>query len=513
MLVVFAYIIIPNILVICLMFYSNQKLIGTGSDHASHLSIINRIKENKHKFICDYLFGYNEKYPFYPQLYHWLVSFLPERIYKYKYHYINLAVKTIEIIGFNAFLFYLYRKLAFDEIVFLYTNIVFNTFPFSYAAWNAKNTGLSARGIGLVSGQVYLYFIVAYIISGNFLILPFIFVIVFVSILLSQMALQFILLSMPFVAMTFSIPILFFLPFLAIGLFYIIMPNVAKNYLVGQFNHKRNYALFMADIFILKSRPSIYRDFFWDFWVKLKTNWKHALLYLYGNPLVELVFGFTYLWFVIYIGFTLGFIGELNIIFKLVFISLVLFFVTSFRFTRFLGEPQRYVEFTIPLISILFVIKVEWQLLLPLTIIAVLFAFIPSWVINRNFSTDNKRKKSNLDSLLVFLVRLQKKNSYVFISNDNQLLKYVAGTGHFVCKSDISRFYKNQRAFYKYHHDSSYEKLSPYAISEYYKEYAPNFLIINNELYTIDNVFCHFDKLLFITSFGRYQLYLLNNTL
>jgi hypothetical protein len=509
MLVFIAYIIIPNILVFCFMIYSNKKLIGTGSDHATHISIIKRIKDNKHSFIYDYLLGYNEKYPFYPQLYHWLVSFLPERIYRCKYHYINLAVKTIEIIAFNAFLFYLYRQLAFDEIVFLYANIVFNTFPFSYAAWNAKNSGLSARGIGLVSGQVYLFLLVAYLLSGNFLILPAIFVMVFISALLSQMALQFILLSLPLVVVTFSTPELLLLPFMALGLFYILMPNVANNFLIGQFNHKKNYALFMAGIFILKGRPSIYRDFVWDFWIKLKANWKHALIYLFGNPLLELVYGFTYMWFVIYVGLTSGFGEELNLMYKLVLISLGLFFLTSFRLTRFLGEPQRYVEFVIPLISVLFVLIHNYHIILYFLLLSILGSLVPLLIlkISNNESIIGEPPKKY--HLINYLEKRYDKRSTVLTSNDSEILKIISGLGFKICRTDYSRYYKCEKCFYKYCYNNNLSHLSPESIFEYINSYNVNVIILNDDIYGIQELKDELNEITFQLKevFGNYSMY------
>lgn len=476
------YIIILSVAVLII---TNSSNANHGSDHAFHLSTIQRIKNNRHRFIKNYLLSINEKYPFYPQLYHWLLSFLPETVYQKKFNYINLAVKVIEIIVFNIFLYYIYNTIGFERINFLYANIVFNAFPFSYSAWNAKNTGLSARGIGLVAGQSYLYLIVAYLLTGSLWILLSIFFIVFVIMLLSQITMQFVILSLPLVIVVFSVPELFPIPFVAYGLFYLIIPKVAKNYIIGQFNHKRNYALFMANIFILKNRPSIYRDFILDFWVKLRNDWRHGLIYIYTNPLVELVYGFVFLWFVVYANYSQGFAEEFKVIYKLVMISLALFFLTSFRWTRFLGEPQRYVEFGIPAMSFLFAISYSWQITAWLLLFSFLVISAPK-ILSLKFRRFDFVDR-DISNLLTLIKDSGFKNSTIFISNQTEAIKFISGLGAKICRPDVSCFYKSKKDFNK-HYYSSYSSISPHAIKEYIDNYFPDYLIIARNIYDVDEL-------------------------
>ena len=188
------FIILPSI--ISVLFMLRKKT--PGSDHPMHVAIVDRIKSNKHRFLTDYVLSLNEKYIYYPQLFHWLLSFLPEKIYKQKHLYISVFIKLLEITAFNLFFYFLYQKHPFDKINFLYANIVINVYPLSYAVWNAKNSGLSPRGIGLVMGQVYTYLIVAYALTGNLLLLLPLFITTFIILLLSLMAMQYVLLSLIF---------------------------------------------------------------------------------------------------------------------------------------------------------------------------------------------------------------------------------------------------------------------------------------------------------------------------
>ena len=477
-------ILIPSAIILGNLWIKKKTI--PGSDHALHLTLIHRIKINKNRFVENNMFYFNEKYPYYPQLYHWILSFFPEFIIKEKYNNIGVVIKAIEIIAFNFFLYYIYTNVGFEKITFLFANFIFNAFPFSYAFWNAKNTGLSARGIGLIAGQIYLYLIIVYVFSGSLWILFGIFIIVFIIWLLSQMAMQFVLLSLPLIAIIFRIPEIIIMPFISYGLFYLIMPKVAKGYILGQFNFKRNYALFMSYIFILKRRPSIYRDFFYDFWVNVKRDRKRGFLYIYQNPIIELFYGFVFLWFVIYVAIINSFPEILSNMFSLVIISLILFFITSFRLTRFLGEPQRYVEFVIPIISILFSISYSWQFASIILFLAFLIIIIPNYIINNNILFRNRN--SDRDNLFELLKKNTSQKSKICISNDNEILKFIMPLGYDICKPDYSMYYKTKSSFFNLFYDSQLEKISPLALKEYCEQFNPDFLILNNNFYSFNKL-------------------------
>ena len=424
MIEIILYILFPTIVALLVLGLSKTS---PGSDHFFHLNTIQKIKRTNHRFISGYLFSVNEKHPFYPQLYHWILSFLPEKIYSEKYKYLEIIIKAIEIIAFNLFLGYLYRTIGFNKITFLYANIVFNSFPFSYAFWNAKNTGLSARGIGLVVGQVYLYLIIIFIISGSLWLLLPIFIVVFIILLLSQMATQLVILSLPFIVIIFKVPELLLLPFLSYLLFYLLMPKIAKNYIIGQFNHKRNYALFLAKIFILNKRPSIYRDFVYDFWIRHKRGFLGSIYYFYTNPIIEVLYGFPYLWFITYDWYVGNHSDELVVLYKIVAISVGVFIVTSFRFTRFLGEPQRYIEFVLPVITFIFVVTSPPIIIFISTLISIAFVITGTLIMRRLVKSHNPL--NNKKELIEYLEILPEKKCTICISNDNDLLKELPALG------------------------------------------------------------------------------------
>jgi len=226
--------------------------------------------------------------------------------------------------------------------------------------WNAKNFGISVRGFGLLLGQLFLYFITWYYLYNNSLFLIGLFLISFCIVLSSQFTFQFILLSSVFLFILYEYIIFLFIPVCAILIFIILMPKVSWNFLMGQFGHKFNYYRFIAPKGILKERYSIWRDFIWDFWLCLFQKHDRPLAYIYKNQAVDSITGFPFL-SILLIYFSLDENVKETILGGQLFqyisipicVCIAVFILTSFRKTRFLGEPQRYIEFAIPYISIL----------------------------------------------------------------------------------------------------------------------------------------------------------------
>lgn len=478
-----------------------------GTDHQIHVNIIDRIKANKHHFLDNYILSLNEKYAWYPQLYHWMLSFLPEKIYKEKYQYVNIAVKVFDIAAFNLFLFFLYKRIGFDEILFLYANIVINAFPFSYAIWNAKNIGISGRGIGLLAGQIYTYLIVAYILTGNLLLLLAIFATIFIILLLSLMAMQYVWLSLIFFVVFFKIPEIIPLPFLTYVLFFLVMPKVAKNNIIGQFNHKRNYALYDAESFILKNRPSIYRDFVYDFWIKLREKFIGGLSYIFFNPLVEIIYGLPFLWFVIYFGAVNGFESEFRIMFLIIISALGVFLLTSLAWTRFLGEPQRYLEFVIPIITILFVLHFELVHHIILVAICVIFIFLSSFFLNKYDNSNSKYVNRN--AFVDFLKNENKYRGKICISNDNELLKFFLGVGMEIVRPDASIFINNKVEYFKNYYNNSLYIHSPIALEGFYNKFKVDLIVLNTDFYDLETLSKTFkpQKINLVKRLGKFELY------
>ena len=205
-----------------------------------------------------------------------------------------------------------------------------------------------------------------------------------------------------------------------------------------------NTGLNNAPIFILKSRPGIYRDFFYDFWKKIKNFRKDkigTINYIYTNPLIEIMHGFPFLWILIWDSFNKP-INPLSIHFwELIFITTSIFFLTSFNKTRFLGEPQRYMEFIIPLIVVQYVSTVDNSVFWWSSGIVLFFICMQQLLF---YILKNKNGNVFYYTYRYILSHIRKED--IVMSNDTNLSKFLMphcslGT------IDLTRYYKNKNDF------------------------------------------------------------------
>ena len=239
------------------------------SDESYHLGLIGRIRKNKNKFILGNDLHIGEENFAYPQFYHWLISLMSHEFVKNKSTSINYFIQSV-----NIFLFLLFCTVYLSNIhtaysTFLYlvlTGFFLFMVPFNFLSWNAKNTGLGPRQFSIFLTYLFLYFVYFNYIDSNFLYIILSTAVVFLILITSQFCFQFILFGSPLIAIFLKQWYIGLYPIIAGILFSIIFPSISKKYFRGQFWHKYLYARFLADIYILKSRFSIWRDFIYDFW-------------------------------------------------------------------------------------------------------------------------------------------------------------------------------------------------------------------------------------------------------
>ena len=449
-----------------------------GSDHYIHVSIIEKIKLNGFKYGVDKISGYNEENSTYPILFHYILARFFYNLAITKPNIIGNVINILSVIVFNFFLF---NFSGFIEFIFLLkANLVFLIFPFSYIYWNAKNMGLSARGFGLLIGQIFTYSLVLYIQDDSSLWLSIMSLFSFASLLGSQFAFQYVILisissSVLFGKLELLFPLIF-----SITSFRLLLPKFSKEFFRGQFNHKRNYALFLAPIYIFKIRPSIYRDFIYDFWirlVKLKTQKVEALYYIYSNPILELIYGFPFLWVSLYYDFNNGYNEQLTIIDSIIKLSLVIFFIISLRPFRFLGEPQRYVEFVIPLISILFLNAVPEKIQLIFILGSIIYIAITKLI----FHLFREYSNHNHDEITHYL-KINYSSETVIASNDSNFSKFLIPYFNIV-KTDLTKYFNSINEFNFYHYND-FAIHSVNGLLEFHTKYKVNLFIIKPLLYS-----------------------------
>ena len=136
-----------------------------------------------------------------------------------------------------------------------------------------------------------------------------------------------------------------------LGVFIALHPRYAAGYLRHTLRFIRTYAKELAPIYILQRRESIWRDLIWDIWRRFRTQaTPQAARYAYENSvIVILLLNPMTVWccWIALHGEDMRH-GIFGFCLSLAVCGALAAFATSFRATRFLGEPERYVEAMTP---------------------------------------------------------------------------------------------------------------------------------------------------------------------
>lgn len=340
-------------------FYFNLKKASFGSDHFVHKVIINSIKENGNKYfdsIKPWLFG---NFRGYPMLYHYILAFFPlYKVEKFHERYSNIIYNSLSIF-LAIFLFSIVSKHQPIEIdiihfILLISLVVSSTSLFD--PMNARMTGISARSIGLILGQLMVLLLIQIFLSKHCidtLILCGISIIIAIIIYLSsQFTTQFIVLLLSITSiinwniLPLSILIISFL------LYALIFRSESKHFISYQIKHKKGFIFFNPfKNNIIRSWKYFVRNFWGDLW------WNKSKLPLFfiknQNPLIKVLIGlpsitlFAYL--IIFEDNHSDFTNQQ--ISKIILTTIIIFFLTSIGKFKILGEAERYFDFVVPLIA------------------------------------------------------------------------------------------------------------------------------------------------------------------
>lgn len=356
-----------NVLLICLaiivlnfifLFKLSGFFVGKGSDHAFYDYYIQLIKENKNRFFS-YFPNFLNKTPITdPQFFFGFVSYFSVQQKKLISLLLNPIVLTIlfsmVLIVVQPLNNYLDYSLFIPKLLLLIALT-----PQYFHGQNSRIYGLSARGVGLVLFFAFMMFIYNYEQTESGYIY-FILAVVFgyliwgVSLFAQQAILFF---SLVFLVL-FNTYSLIIATITSLIVFVLIHPAYAKNYLINRWRYLIIYAKYLADRFILKHRYSVWRDWFYDFWFKKEKKITTKFSYIYTNSLFIIIFLNPFVPIALY-GYFNPVLMSNEILSSLYTFSLninlagvIIFVLTSFRLTRFLGEPERYVEIIIPFSAI-----------------------------------------------------------------------------------------------------------------------------------------------------------------
>ena len=334
---------------------------GDNSDQYFHIYLIKSIKENKNRFITkqDYVFPHKDL--FYPQLIHFLFAFFPISSFTKLSNKVPIIVAMLSNLAVYFYMKVLMAEgiIEFDNAEWIQFLLLFVLTPYTYNAANAKNTGFSARGFGLLLGFSYTFSMLFYVngFQYHYWIMIAITTLMYMS---SQFGSQFLILFSIILGVICKELTIAILPILGFMLFLLVHRKLAIVSFRGQFGHKRNYSKHLAQRFILQHRFSIWRDLIYDFYkmiLKREQSFKNILIYIYTNNFVTILAGFPLLIVIAYLLLTNNYETKNEIFLSsMVLAGFLAFFVTSFRKTRFLGEPERYIEMIMPIIVLAFLV-------------------------------------------------------------------------------------------------------------------------------------------------------------
>ncbi|HLY65913.1 MAG TPA: hypothetical protein VKU60_10300 [Chloroflexota bacterium] len=264
---------------------------------------------------------------------------------------LNPAVNSLHVLVFAVMVLLVARSSGMPPLFAGLATCAFALTPQFYHALSARNFGLSSRGTGLL--LLTVFFLAAWaagvglkpalswpsLVVSAWLLWGFSTFAQQATCILSVIILA---ISGQYVALLGAL--------LGLALFIALHPRYSLGYLRYTLSFMRAYRRELAPIYILAARKSIWRDLVWDLWLKRPGGHTEVARYAYGNSalIVLLLNPLAVLacWavlagrlpshgFVAYAG-TVTLAGMLTML------------LTSFRATRFLGEPERYVEAVAP---------------------------------------------------------------------------------------------------------------------------------------------------------------------
>jgi hypothetical protein len=328
-------------------YMQTRTLAGRGSDHQVHLFLINLIRENSHRLLSRIPRLLNESYcGAYPLFLHWLLSFLSLRQINIVALLFNPLMNVVQVV-------ILYIALKQEFVVGSGLSAMAGAIslcvaltPQFFHILSARNKGFSSRPVGLilltvcallvycVGGTSYPRLFFALAVLATYLIWGF-----------NTFAQQAVILFGSILGVVFGNWTLLLVAATSLIFFVLLHPRYAFSYLKHTSIFIKTYATDLADVFILKLRPSIWRDLVYDIWNRMLKAPKKALAYAYGNSFLIVIFLNPFVFVAVYSAWR-GNLANPFIMFcsQMAAAGLIVFVLTSFRRTRFLGEPERYVE-------------------------------------------------------------------------------------------------------------------------------------------------------------------------
>tara|TARA_X000000368_G_scaffold1664_1_gene1298 strand:+ start:7759 stop:9324 length:1566 start_codon:yes stop_codon:yes gene_type:complete len=486
------------ILYFLLLFRISYFFVGKGSDHKFYEHYTDTIKKNGNKFFS-YFPNFLNKMPIYdPQFFFKLISYLPKDKLSSVAFLLNPVL--IFLILIISILFYSSTEIQGESNFFILSLIFLISFtPQYFHQQNSRIYGLSVRGIGLL--LILIFFISIFFIentNNNFI---FICVAFIASYLIwgSNLFAQQIIIIFPFLwFLLFGDYTMIIISISSLVFFYLIHGKYSKIFITTRIRNWEIYYSILAEKFLFSYRDSIWKDWIYDFWFKKFSSLKSRLSYIYTNSFFIIIFLNPLLILAIYSFFNpLEFQDKyLNSIYifstQISLIGFLTSILTSFRFSRFLGEPERYVEAVIPFssfVSCLFLYSLNT--FTPLYILFFYFFIlnifqISTFVFLRKFHKQNI--SIHLNKITVIIENKRKDGMEIrFTSNNMDWTKLLLNT-EWKFVNYIPAVY-NCGSIHLKDLIINYPFMTPNSFNKIYKEFNLNFILLDKTIYPDYNKF------------------------
>ncbi len=352
---------------------TTQALIGArvGSDHPVHVFLTKNIRDGGYRLFVRIPRLLNTCYCAALPLYiHWIVAHFRAAAVFWCERLLNPAINTVHVAIFAGLALIVARVEGLPVFFVGLATCVFALTPQFYHALSARNFGMSARGSGLL--LLTLFFAVAYAVEAGarpvigwpalailgWLVWGFS---TFAQQALCIISVVLVVISGRYVPLVGTV--------LGLVLFVAVHPTYSFGYLKHTLRFLRAYARELAPIYILARRKSIWRDLVWDIWVSSRAGFRSAARYVYENSILVVVA----LNPMVVLACWAALAGEMpargliEYSGDVTLAGTIALLLTSFRPTRFLGEPERYAEAITPWAALcgsyLLFVRGEWRVL------------------------------------------------------------------------------------------------------------------------------------------------------
>jgi hypothetical protein len=332
----------------------SQSLISArvGSDHPAHVFMANNVRSGGYRLFVRVPRLLNTTYcGAIPMYMYWVLAHCRSAALNWQARLLNPCVNTVHV-AVVAMLGYAMARAQGLPLSFVGLAAgAFALTPQFYHALSARNFGLSARGTGLL--LLTLFLCCSYGAEAGIhaeVAWPALVILAWLIWGFSTFAQQALCIIGAILAVVSGHYIPLIGALLGLVLFVVLHPTYAPGYLRNTLRYMRVYASQLAPVYVLRARHSIWRDLVWDVWVKLAGSLSHGARYAYGNSLL-IVAALNPLLIVACWGWFSGSLPPRGLIAYAGSVTLagaIATLATSFRVTRFLGEPERYAEAVTP---------------------------------------------------------------------------------------------------------------------------------------------------------------------